>query len=222
MFLHGDFGLISPASLLQVLSQERRSVRMSAWRGASAAQIEMLDGLVVSARCNGLAGYEAALQIVAWDCGRFQVASLLDAPEQTEMAAEWEELLLEGARRRDELEIALAPLPPYPSRAEIDQLLRACPALGGVALVGCDGRLLGAVGIDEERAEAVAAMACELSAVGVGAGAQPGVSLFVRGAQRLLLAEQGDRLVLAMPGAGASIGDASSQLAAYLSAAATM
>ena len=48
--------------------------------------------------------------------------------------AQWEELLLEGARRRDELESGLPPLPPYPPREVLDHLQQACPALGGFAL----------------------------------------------------------------------------------------
>jgi hypothetical protein len=214
MFLHGDFSLISPPSLLQTLGQERRSARITAWRGESVAVIDLLEGMVVAARCDDLRGEEAVFRFASWDYGRFQVGQQVAAPELTEMAAFWEELLLEGARRRDELELTLPPVPDYPQRATLDGLLAECPALAGFALVGYDGRLLAAVGLDEEVATQATALVCNLDAVGQAFGARRGVVLYAGGGGKLLLADLGGMLLLGLPAPGASVGEATSQIAA--------
>jgi hypothetical protein len=214
MFLHGDFSLISPASLLQTLGQERRSARVTAWRGESEAVIDLLEGMIVAASCDGARGDEAVFRFVAWDCGRFQVGQQLASPELTEMAASWEELLLEAARRRDELELTLPALPGYPQRAALDALLAECPALAGFALVAYDGRLLGAVGLSEAVASHAAAVVCSLDAAGLAYGARRGVALYAGGGGKLLLADLGGMLLLAVPAPGASVGEATSQIAA--------
>lgn len=214
MFLHGDFSLLSPACLLQCLGQERRSARVLAWRGESEAVIDLLEGMVVAATCDGMRGEAAVFRFAAWDCGRFQVTQQMAQPELTEMAASWEELLLEGARQRDELELMLPALPQYPQRATLDGLLAECPALAGFALVAYDGRLLGAVGLDEQMASQAAALVCNLDAVGRVCGARRGVVLYVGGSSKLLLADLGGMLLLGLPALGASIGEATSQLAA--------
>lgn len=214
MFLHGDFSLISPPSLLQTLGQERRSARITAWRGESEARIELLEGMVVAASCDELRGEEAVYRFASWDYGRFHVSQQLASPILTEMAASWEELLLEGARRRDELEVMLPPLPQYPQRATLDGLLAECPALAGFALVAYDGRLLGAVGLEEEIASQAAALVCNLDAVGQLFGARRGVVLYAGGAGKLLLADLGGMLLLGFPAPGASVGEATSQIAA--------
>lgn len=214
MYLHGDFSLISPPSLLQTLGQERRSARITAWRGESEARIDLLEGMVVAARCDDLRGEEAVYRFAAWDYGRFQVGQLLSSPILTEMAASWEELLLEGARRRDELELMLPPLPQYPQRAALDGLLAECPALAGFALVAYDGRLLGAVGLEELIANEAATLVCNLDAVGQVFGARRGVVLYAGGQGKLLLADLGGMLLLGFPAPGASVGEATSQIAA--------
>lgn len=214
MFLHGDFSLISPPSLLQVLGQERRSARITAWRGEGEATVEMLEGIIVAARCDDLRGEEAVYRFASWDCGRFQVCEMLESPQRTEIAASWEELLLEGARRRDELELLLPPLPEHPQRAALDSLLAECPALAGFALVAYDGRLLGAVGIGKALAKHATALVCNLDAVGHALGARRGVVLYAGPGGKLLLADLGGMLLLGLPAPGASVGEATSQIAA--------
>ncbi len=214
MFLHGEFCLISPATLLQTLGQERRSARITAWRGESEAVIDLLEGMVVAASCDELRGEEAVFRFAAWDCGRFQVGQQFASPELTEMAASWEELLLEAARRRDELELMLPPLPPYPPRAALDELRAECPALAGFALVAYDGRLLAAVGMEEALASQMVTLVCSLDAVGQCFGARRGVVLYAGAGGKVLLADLGGMLLLGMPAPGASIGAATSQIAA--------
>lgn len=219
MFLHGSFSLISPASLLQMLCQEQRSVRITAWRGASELVLDLQHGMIVAARCGALIGEEAVFQLAAWETGRFQVERLPDDQAEPELVLEWESLLLEGARRRDELELSLPPLSDEPADMELLGLYTHCPALVGVALVGYDGRLCGAVGIDPALTAGLTVAASCIELIGRALAARPGVMLYVGGGQRLLVADRGDGLVVGLPASGANIGEASSQLAARLNAA---
>jgi Domain of unknown function (DUF4388) len=105
MFIQGSLALIGPASLLQMICQEQRSVSFVARYGEQLAQLTIVDGLVVAAHCGELSGYEAAYQLVTWGEGLFHITPIAVPPAEDsfEMTAQWEELLLEAARRRDEL-----------------------------------------------------------------------------------------------------------------------
>lgn len=222
MFLHGSFSLISPASLLQMLGHEQRSVRITAWRGTDEVVLEMQQGFIVAARCGLLHGEEAVFRLAAWDTGRFQVEPLPDPVDEPELVLELESLLLEGARRRDELELSLPQLPDDPVDADLLAIYTQCPALAGAAIIGYDARLRGAVGIDDHLAPALAVVASSIELIGRALAARPGVTLYVGGGRRLLVADRGDGLVVGVPAASANIGDASSQLAARLNAAVTL
>lgn len=103
MFLYGDFALISPASLLQLLCQEQLSVTIEAEHGSSQAILQLHEGMVVLARCDDLVGEEAVYLLITWNRGQFQVLPAPEPPAEITLAASWEMLLLEAARRRDEL-----------------------------------------------------------------------------------------------------------------------
>lgn len=216
MFLHGSFSLMSPASLLQMLGHEQRSVRITAWRGTDEVVLEMLQGFIVAARCGALRDEEVVFRLAAWDVGRFQVELLPEPADEPELMLELESLLLEGARRRDELELSLPPLPDDPVDDDLLAICNHCPALAGVAIIGYDARLRGAVGIDANLTPALAVIASSIELIGRALAARPGVTLYVGGGQRLLVADRGDGLVVGVPAASAYIGDASSQLVARL------
>lgn len=222
MFLHGSFSLMSPASLLQMLGHEQRSVRITAWRGTDKVVLEMLQGFIIAARCGALHGEEAVFQLAAWDVGRFQVELLPEPADEPELVLELESLLLEGARRRDELELHLPPQPDDPVDDDLLAIYTHCPALSGVAIIGYDARLRGAVGIDSSLTPALAVVASSIELIGRVLAARPGVTLYVGGGQRLLVADRGDGLVVGVPAASAHTGDASSQLAAQLNTTVTL
>ncbi len=217
MFFHGNFAIISPATLIQMLCQEQRSVIIVAQRGNVEAMIQIFDGLIVAARCADLRDAEAVYQLAAWDSGQFRVELAPEPPNPLSMTMGWEELLLEAARRRDELELALPALPPYPSRQQIDELLNECPSLSGVALVSYDGRLLAAVGMEEALVDVAVELALGLAMVRelLGNGRIP--SIYIGNGHKLLLHDRGDgTLLLAVPMSGASLTDASNQITTQL------
>ncbi|MBC8162395.1 MAG: DUF4388 domain-containing protein [Roseiflexaceae bacterium] len=195
MLFTGNFALISAASLLQAICQERRSARLSAWRGASAAHIDILEGLIVGAHCDQQNGEEAVYSLVGWESGQFQLEQLDRLPDDLTMAAEWEGLILEAARRRDDREDIGLALPARPTAQYVAALLLDCPALSGLALVGRDGRLLAAAGLPDALLARAAMVAVGLDTIRRSLGEFAPVTQLVNGAQTLLLADWGHELL---------------------------
>lgn len=223
MFFYGDFAVISPPSLLQMLCQEQRSVLISAWRGTSEAHIQLHEGFVVGAHCGDLTGEEAFYHVVVWSSGQFRLTPAPDAPADPEFVAYWEELVLEAARRRDELELHIEPLF-TPSWQQAGMILSECPALTGVALVGYDGRMLVSIGFHRALTNELSTIAGCLAAVGnllrstSGLDDEPHISFYNHRNHKLLLADRRDGvLILAVLAPQANIRDAMTQLAAQVS-----
>lgn len=214
MFFVGDFTLITPASLLQLLCQEQQSVTIAAYRGSEAVYVQIVEGMIVSASYDDAHGKEAMYRWLVWDSGSFRVELLDQAPEHVEMMAHYEELVLEAARRRDELETALAPLLPYPQRTHLEAMLDQCPAVGGLALVSTEGRLLGAIGLDEHMTVHACSVVGGLAVVNEVLEAQQQLTLYITSQHRLLFARRGAAWLLAVPVAGASVSEATAQLQA--------
>ncbi|MCU0491084.1 MAG: DUF4388 domain-containing protein [Chloroflexaceae bacterium] len=102
MSIYGTFDLVSPAGLLQLFCQEQRSVVLVARHDDCRARIYIAEGMIVEATCGTQQDAEAIYAFVNWRGGQFRVDVLEEVPATARMAASWEELLLEAARRRDE------------------------------------------------------------------------------------------------------------------------
>lgn len=100
------------AELLPFLQQTRKTGQLALERGepAQVATILVHEGRVVDARCAPLAGDDALLILVGWRHGRFL---FLPGPTPEEGPITWQlpGLLLEHARRTDELQRILGDLP---------------------------------------------------------------------------------------------------------------
>lgn len=213
MFFAGDFTLITPASLLQLLCQEQRSVAITAQRGDESACIQIIEGMIVRAQCGASNGREAMYRWLVWDGGSFYVNVLHEAPAEVDMMAHYEELVLEAARRRDELELTLTPVLPYPQRSQLEQILVQCPALAGIALVSSEGRLLGALGLDHVLTLEAQSVVAGLAIVGGLLAAPPQqIALYITSNYRLLLVQWGRVWLLAVPTSGASVSEATAQI----------
>jgi hypothetical protein len=207
----GDFAFFSPASLLQVLCQERRSVTIHAWRGTATASIDLANGLIVAARQDDLTGAEAVYRWLAWDSGQFRLLSLALLPAETDVVGPWEELVLEAARRRDEIEHALPPLPAAPDRAILETLLASFATLQGLALLSYDGRVLATIGLDDVLVGQLQTVMHGLLLIGTALHASPAV--YIGGTYRLLYADWGNTIAaLGVPAVGADLSEAARQL----------
>jgi hypothetical protein len=171
-----------------------------------------VEGLIVAASYADAANEEAVYRWLAWDSGQFRLTPLPTTPATSAMMGVWEELVLEAARRRDELEDAVAPLPPYPTRADLDALLAERPALSGLALLGDDGRLLGAVGIPADLVEQLPLIMIALRDIRHALNQQQ-PTVYAYGEHRLLFdVWQPGVLALALPAPGASLNEAVAHL----------
>src|SRR5262245_24037043 len=94
---------------LECLSRSRRIVRV-----ASAGRVGYLyfsDGEIVHAGTRNLVGERAALEIMGWNDGVFEVCNVA-WPERTTIAARWQQILLAAAKARDDASGKLVRLPP--------------------------------------------------------------------------------------------------------------
>lgn len=215
MFFHGNFVLLSPLTLLQALCLEQRSVKITAWRSASEASVTIVEGQILDAHCDDVIGDEAVYRLAIWDFGQFTAEPLEAPPEQVTVRTSWQLLLQDAARRRDSLDLTPPPPVAYPSRHQIEALLRVSPALGGVAMVGYDGRLLNETGMPEEIVREAGTLAGALVAANRALGSPQTVTRYVHAGGTLLLADWGlGTLVLATPADEARIEDALAQLSA--------
>ena len=61
----------------------------------------LVSGQIVQAVCGALEGEEAVYEIVGWSSGQFSFADGV-RPDSTSIHTNWEHLIMEGVRRRDE------------------------------------------------------------------------------------------------------------------------
>jgi hypothetical protein len=93
---------------LECLSRSRRIVRV-----ASAGRVGYLyfsDGEIVHAGTRNLVGERAALEIMGWNDGVFEVCNIA-WPERTTIAMRWQQILLAAAKARDDASGKLVRLP---------------------------------------------------------------------------------------------------------------
>jgi hypothetical protein len=109
MRIEGDFALMSPGGLLQILCQERRSVTIEAWNGNQHARIAIAEGEIAEAQCDQQPADESVYIFLGWDVGIFAVQPW-EPPSEPGFIGGWEELALEAARRRDEESAGINPL----------------------------------------------------------------------------------------------------------------
>lgn len=67
------------------------------------------NGGIIHAQCESLSGVEAFYEIVGWESGEFLSQVVLTVPPRT-LFMDWQSLLMEGMRQRDEIRHALGPV----------------------------------------------------------------------------------------------------------------
>ena len=93
---------------LECLARSRRIVRV-----ASAGRVGYLyfsDGEIVHASARNMMGERAALEILGWNDGVFEVCNIA-WPERTTIAVRWQQMLLTAAKARDDASGKLVHLP---------------------------------------------------------------------------------------------------------------
>lgn len=100
----GQLQAVSLASLVGTLEAERRTVRLLLARGDARGEIVFLDGRIARAAQGPRHGEAAVYELLSWQDGSFEMATV-DPAQQVggEVAAPNQALLLEGARRQDQV-----------------------------------------------------------------------------------------------------------------------
>ena len=92
---------ISLSSVIQVINLEKQSCDIEARVDDQRGQLHFRDGALVDAMADGLAGEDAAYEILTWQDPEFEV-STEDSPRDRMIEADLTQMLLELARRQDE------------------------------------------------------------------------------------------------------------------------
>jgi hypothetical protein len=215
MFFLGNFALISPASLLQVLCQEERSVHVSGWCGGSQVSVQIREGQIIQARCDCATGAEAIYQVLTWNSGQFRLEEEYTPIAPPHITASLSDMMLEAARRNEQ-PATNTRLLHGPSRQQLIALLEVCPALAGVATIGYDGQMLADVEFPHGLVPCATNLALSLATVSTACGGEGVVALYIHGSHTLLLADWGDQtLVLGIPSSDKRLEEAISQLASW-------
>ena len=100
----GQLQAVSLASLVGTLEAERRTVRLLLARGDERGEVVFVDGHIARATQGPRQGEAAVYELLSWREGSFEMAAV-DPARQTggEVVAPNQGLLLEGARRRDQV-----------------------------------------------------------------------------------------------------------------------
>lgn len=94
--------------LIQMYCYGKDTVAIFVSKRAERGAIYVHGGQVVHAEWQDLTGVDAFCEILGWRRGEFVAQVMLDAPERT-VFKDWQGLLMEGIRERDEIRHALGP-----------------------------------------------------------------------------------------------------------------
>lgn len=96
--------------VIQMLCYRRDSTLVSIAKNGTRGSIYIHNGEIVHAEVGALSGVEAFYEIMSWPDGEFHSQMVLALPQQT-IFMDWQSLLIEGLRDRDEIRHALGPAP---------------------------------------------------------------------------------------------------------------
>lgn len=96
--------------VIQMFCYRKDSTLLLVKNGEDQGGIYVNEGGIVHAQTGDLEGVEAFYEIVGWEGGEFLSQVTLDVPKQT-VYMDWQSLLMEGMRQKDEIRHALGPYP---------------------------------------------------------------------------------------------------------------
>lgn len=102
MALEGNLQDLSLPNICQIICLERRRVNLALRRGQERASIMFDGGEITHAAVGKLEGEEAVYHLLTWTDGSFRTTT--DAPARRTIAMRWDQILMEGMKRLDELE----------------------------------------------------------------------------------------------------------------------
>lgn len=148
MGLQGSLRDMSVADIIQVNCQDKKTASATLISNEKQAIIYFKDGAVIHAIADETTGEEVIYKVLSWDEGEFVLDVGAESPEVT-IKRNWSGLLLEGAKRLDELsqhgpseDIVIAKDIGESSEKlnnTLNQFISAIPCVELAAIVGIDG-----------------------------------------------------------------------------------
>jgi predicted regulator of Ras-like GTPase activity (Roadblock/LC7/MglB family) len=109
MGMTGNLTGLAAADLIQLNCVDQKVARLQIKYAEKMAEIYFFGGQIVHAVCGDQRGEEIVYQVLGWNEGDFSLENEVNSPETT-IQRSWPSLLLEGARRLDEKELAETPV----------------------------------------------------------------------------------------------------------------
>lgn len=120
---------ISLAGFLQLLNMEKKTCGLRVSSDSDAGTLEILEGEIINAVCEGLEGEEAVYKILSWEQPDIEMITSVLATRRA-IGPSLPHLLFEAARKKDETARSEGTtLPPRPTIAPTEELLRAKPQI---------------------------------------------------------------------------------------------
>jgi len=117
--LEGNLGQLGIADLLQILSMNKRTGKMTLSRPGEAGEINVLEGRPVNAKLGRVEGEKALFRLLGWSEGSF--AFVQGSPSARErIHRSMDDALLEGMRQNDEVARLTPQLPARLTRVQLD------------------------------------------------------------------------------------------------------
>jgi two-component system chemotaxis response regulator CheB len=95
--------------VIQMFCYRKDSSLLLILHGDDVGTIYVDNGGIIHAACDSMSGVEAFYEIVGWESGEFLSQVVLTVPPRT-LFMDWQSLLMEGMRQRDEIKHALGPV----------------------------------------------------------------------------------------------------------------
>lgn len=117
--------------VIEMLCFRRDNAVLTVFNNGARGSVYVRDGEIVHAQCDSLTGVEAFYEILGWETGEFISQTILGLPAQT-VFLDWQTLLMEGVRQKDEIRHALdyEPLPTTSPEAQTRSEIRTVSAPG--------------------------------------------------------------------------------------------
>ncbi|HRV92578.1 MAG TPA: DUF4388 domain-containing protein [Anaerolineae bacterium] len=179
MALQGSLKEMTVADLIQHNCLDNKTARLTIDQNGQSALLFFKDGQVSHAAMGDLQGEEVVFQILNWHDGRFTLEMGFESPTES-ISRSWSGLLLEGARRLDELSEQTNGSPNSPSvtyangayQDRLSDVFEGLSDIEGMAVIGVDGEVLAArlpqAALDQDEVGAIGAAILGLSKRSVG------------------------------------------------------
>jgi two-component system, chemotaxis family, protein-glutamate methylesterase/glutaminase len=117
--------------VIQMFCYRKDTTLLTALYEENVGFIYVNEGGIVHAHCDNMVGVDALFEILGWETGEFYSQVVFSVPEQT-VFTDWQSLLMEGVRQKDEIRHALGPVPGADAASQ-DSAVPSSPAGSAVS-----------------------------------------------------------------------------------------